>query len=909
MPPVPVNTTAKSEYYAFEKCMICHTKSAKELWYGDTPRVCGQTPFCRKMASMLCTKCGDHFCRVSVTPLTSISDSNVVFTRDTLSEYCQHCTEKNGKLYLKDRADAGKKRWSLSGTTSDWEATHLCKVCSVRPRRVNIEQCDLANQKPDAVKLNIEGYFAGDSGRKCSNWKTLTTLGDKYHRTCGESYCESVAALVCPQCESNPRKIMSAMRARALYGEEQGKIHTRVMLKLDIGEINKAVFYYKDETLTETLRRHEYVFMKTKFSVAEEYTNIKVVPPSKEYPIGVYKIDDDDGIESLTLTYQPDEVFIFPSPGEGNYSSIKGHEISKFTPLPSSSHSILLNYCSWDCCRERRPKSDSPLINIKLYNSQGSIPENHDPKKLQKVFMYYMDMMQQLFLDTPRTFSIDAFNITKYAHTDTQIVRRHNTGGEGSVYFTRIVVLLAFYFKCLTELERQASYFFPEIIDMQDYVSISATSNDDQKQTLIKKRTTFQSALNSFIRQIESTPDKVRRGVAIATVPNHAVLFVYEKAYHVTPPTLEMHNSNGYDVGYGEAKKQDGRTPVDYFTKNMQLLRDICEIPTLRFWCTPDNLQSGGSSCGLWQVVWAMHRLKGISKENMPRTEIAMNACAKPIFSAVSECLESRFKIEDVIDTDGYTAVYDLTVLLSKAKITPALAHIVDRWEYKYTKNADPIYPYGVPANEKKLLDHIFAKYSRIPTTDPMRATNNLCTLIQNGSPIVVISVPTTSADGVMSMTYELIANVSLDTLAVDYDTKWRAPTLEQLHINTLDRLIFKSEVVRSTTTEKTPTSTSLRTILQKFTITDKHIWTLRNVTQHLGPAGPSTTSEPIVLISGTLEDFHYVMIDQTKFDELYNDLSMWSSKYDDLKKAEWTNPPDDLNTDTAITVSYVNTT
>ena len=50
-------------------------------------------------------------------------------------------------------------------------------------------------------------------------------------------------------------------------------------------------------------------------------------------------------------------------------------------------------------------------------------------------------------------------------------------------------------------------------------------------------------------------------------------------------------------------------------------------------------------------------------------------------------------------------------------------------------------------------------------------------------------------------------------------------------------------------------------------------------------------------------------MIDQTKFDKLYNDLSMWSSKYDDLKKAEWENPPDDLNTDTAITVRYVNTT
>ena len=164
-------------------------------------------------------------------------------------------------------------------------------------------------------------------------------------------------------------------------------------------------------------------------------------------------------------------------------------------------------------------------------------------------------------------------------------MKRHKPGGEGSIDFTRIVVLLAFYFKCLTEQERDASYFFPETIDMQDYVSISATSNDDQKQTLIKKRTTFQSALNSFIRQIENTPETVRRGVAIATVPNHAVLFVYEKAYYTyTLPTLEMHNSNGYDVGYGEAKNQDGRTPVDYFTKNMQLLRDICEIPTLRFW-------------------------------------------------------------------------------------------------------------------------------------------------------------------------------------------------------------------------------------------------------------------------------------------------------------------------------------
>jgi hypothetical protein len=398
---------------------------------------------------------------------------------------------------------------------------------------------------------------------------------------------------------------------------------------------------------------------------AEDVPPTLPVSPPVTYVAGVYRVSIHPTKNTVCLWYVPDVTqYVF----EKNIYYIEDTLLYAHEPSMNHRHrkDILLQYCSRACFNntEHIATLADRMRHVKLPPTRGSLTsfsDSNNPDCLRHVFMYYMVMFQLYNFSNTGDMTHDTFDPAKISEDSS-----HKRGG-ASMTTERIIILLIYYFKVLTDEERSASYLFPVSIDMQAYVHVHALVQGSKAEEEARKaRSAFHTSLNAFIQQTEHTDARVKRGVAIATVPNHAILFVFEKDSR----TLEMHNSNGEGQHYGG--KNVKRSPEAYFKQNIALIQSICEKQNnktpFRIWISPDNVQRGAESCGIWQIVRAMYRLKGIPLEHMPSTEKDIQHCAACIFEHVRErCLSSILSQQPVDPTisNMYTVCLNIATALS----------------------------------------------------------------------------------------------------------------------------------------------------------------------------------------------------------------------------------------------------
>jgi len=698
-------------------CLICHKKTPQSISkHNSNPILCHSTYFCREFSKHMCTNCMRNVREIEV-----VTDSDKKFAqRDIMHDFCKHC--RHGSYFpqndLNIPLNYQKNSWSICNTDDNecslFEIQNMCRVCTVHPCCINIENCD-------SEFLNAES----PEERIC-HWKNIhpENIVEKISRTCGNSYCKSVIEHICPYCDRNPRQIMQVEKAaneyelpntyqsvtmyttniRDEYDYLKQNFHSMIYIgkpfKLvsskftviitNIDDENENDLYLDEEDSeegraeeseerekgseedSEEGRAEEGSEEDSEEGRAEEGSEedseegrTEESEEDTEYPVGIYSVKIKN--EHIILRHNPTKnqnARLMYDLDDKNKYIISNQINTKDYNSDGLRKDILLQYCSLKCFQNSKNTKIQRILTLEnrmkhfTLHHLGNImdPEiNTDKDKLRHVFMYYLTM----FNVRPTNFTPNLFDIDKISE---------KAGSSGIV---RFIIMILYYFRILPLQERRESLLFPILIDMQAYVHTNLIKDPSTKDEHIQNRNNFHTSLNAFIRQTEHA--NIKRGVAIAHVPQQAILFVFDKETRL----LEMHNSNG--LGEIDGKGVD-RSPEAYFTKNINLLQSICakDGNTFNTWYSPENTQTKPGSCGIWQIVRAMYRLKGIPKENMPSTEENIQNYGKCIFDEMkTKCLLPIFN-------DDNNSIYKIADALSQCTISKCNLSLKPFVTYQY---------------------------------------------------------------------------------------------------------------------------------------------------------------------------------------------------------------------------------